>query len=121
MVGAFVARLHVSQATLIPTRRWNTKCKSAFGTLQVVQNSSREIMKLTPLEVPTSLLRQPQDGNSNSQSRMNRPVTSNNTNLNKTQKGAEAMHYLEFVLIIVAAKKRKSSQTNFILLLFTMI
>ena len=64
-------------------------------------------MKLTPLEVPTSLLRQPQDGNSNSQSCMNRPVTSNNTNLNKTQKGAEAMHYLEFVLIIVAAKKRK--------------
>ena len=111
MVGAFVARLHVSQATLIPTRRWNTKCKSAFGTLQVVQNSSREIM---PLEVPKSL---PQDGNSNSQSRINRPVTSNNTNLNKTQKGAEAMHYLEFVLIIVAA----NSQTNFILLLFTMI
>ena len=78
-------------------------------------------MKLTPLEVPTSLLRQPQDGNSNSQSHINRPVTSNNTNLNKTQKGAEAMHYLEFVLIIVAAKKRKSSLTNFILLLFTMI
>ena len=114
MVGAFVARLHVSQATLIPTRRWNTKCKSAFGTLQVVQNSSREIMKLMPLEVPKSL---PQDGNSNSQSRINRPVTSNNTNLNKTLKGAEAMHYLEFVLIIVAA----NSQTNFILLLFTMI
>ena len=111
MVGAFVARLHVSQATLIPTRRWNTKCKSAFGTLQVVQNSSREIM---PLEVPKSL---PQDGNSNSQSRINRPVTSNNTNLNKTLKGAEAMHYLEFVLIIIAA----NSQTNFILLLFTMI
>ena len=65
VVGAFVARLHVSQATLIPTHRWNTKCKSAFGTLQMVQNSSREIMKLTPLEVP-SLLRQPQDGNSNS-------------------------------------------------------
>ena len=58
-------------------------------------------MKLTPLEVPTSLLQQPQNGNSNSQSRINRPVTSNNTNLNKTQKGAEAMHYLEFVLIIV--------------------
>ena len=74
-------------------------------------------MKLTPLEVPTSLLQQPQDGNSNSQSRINRPVTSNNTNLNKTQKGAEAMHYLEFVLIIVAA----NSQTNFILLLFTII
>ena len=66
-------------------------------------------MKLMPLEVPKSL---PQDGNSNSQSRINRPVTSNNTNLNKTQKGAEAMHYLEFVLIIVAA----NSQTNFILL-----
>ena len=74
VVGAFVARLHVSQATLIPTRRWNTKCKSAFGTLQVVQNSSREIMKLTPLDVPTSLLQQPQDGNSNSQSRINRQV-----------------------------------------------
>ena len=93
VVGAFVARLHISQATLIPTRRWNTKCKSAFGTLQVVQNSSREIMKLTPLEVPTCLLRQPQDGNSNSQSRINRPVTSNNTNLNKNmvpQKGGRS-------------------------------
>ena len=64
-------------------------------------------MKLTPLEVPTSLLRQPHDGNSNSQLR----IDVKQHNLNKTQKGAETMSYLEFVLIIVAAKKRKSSQT----------
>ena len=40
------------------------------------QSQTREIMKLTPLEVPTSFLRQPQDGNFNSQSRINRPVMS---------------------------------------------
>ena len=46
VVRAFVARLHVSQATSMPTRRWNTKCKNAFGTLQVVQNSPVSVERL---------------------------------------------------------------------------
>ena len=46
VVGAFVARLHVSQATLIPIGRWNMKCKIAFGTLQVVQNSPVSVERL---------------------------------------------------------------------------